>query len=332
MSIDYREQVISTILAETYDMINPDDRERFESKVILILGKYTIAEQSTEIVPYDNTNDKLLKRYIGCLRVDGKSDRTIYQYARTCRKLAEMSGKKYTEMNAYDIRMFLALEKERGISNITLENTRANLSAFFQWLTLEEETAKNPCMKIKPIKCNKEVKFPFSDVEIDSMRSSCKSLKERALIEFLLATGVRVSELSNMDIGDVNFGELKVHVRFGKGSKERITYLTPVAREHLKKYLETRNDGLPCLFLNNKKQRISSSGIQFILKEIERRTGVTNVHPHRFRRTFATNLAKRGMDVQEIKALLGHSDINTTMKYVYTDSSQIKNSYTKYSM
>jgi site-specific recombinase XerD len=121
-----------------------------------------------------------------------------------------------------------------------------------------------------------------------------------------------------------------VHVRFGKGAKERITYLTPVARQHLKKYLASRSDVTPALFTNAKGDRLQSSGIQFILKQIEKRSGVSNVHPHRFRRTFATKLAARGMDIQEIKVLLGHSDINTTLTYVYTNDAQIKSSYAKY--
>lgn len=330
MAIDYRERITDAIVMEAFDFMPSEQVEAFKNRVVMILGKYEITEQCTDLIIYDDANERLLKRYVGCLRIDGKSEKTIYQYIRSCRALAKTIGKKFTEMGVYDIRMFLAMEKERGIKNTTLENTRANLSAFFQWLTLEEEIMKNPCMKIKPIKCVKEVKLPFSDVEIDDMRTACKNLKERALIEFLLASGVRVSELSQMDITDVNFNDLNVHVRFGKGAKERITYLTPVARQHLKKYLASRSDVVLALFINAKGDRLQSSGIQFILKQIEKRSGVTNVHPHRFRRTFATKLAARGMDVQEIRALLGHSDINTTMRYVYTNDDQIKSSYEKY--
>ena len=327
---DYREIIIDSVINEFSDELAPELAGRIRDRMTLVLSRYEVMERETSLAVYDSTNDRLLKRYVGCIRIDGKSEKTIYQYVRTCRKLAEATGKRFTEMGVYDIRMFLALEKERGISNTTLENTRANLSAFFQWLNLEEEIDKNPCLKIKPIKCVKEVKLPFSDVEIDDMRTACETLKERALIEVLLASGVRVSELSQMDITDINFNELKIHVRFGKGSKERITYLTPVARQHLKKYLASRNDVVPALFTNAKGDRLQSSGIQFILKQIEKRSGVNNVHPHRFRRTFATRLAARGMDVQEIRALLGHSDINTTMRYVYTNDDQIKSSYEKY--
>lgn len=330
MSADLREKIINSALISFSDSVEPSILDAIRDKMAIVLGKYDITERSVSLTVYDDDNERLLKRYIGCLRIDGKSEKTIYQYARTCRKLAESSGKKFTEMGVYDIRMFLALEKERGVSSRSVENTRANLSAFFQWLSLEEEIQKNPCLKIKPIKYQKEIKLPFSDIEIDAMRSACGSLKERALIEFLLASGVRVSELSSMDVSDVDFHTLTVHVKHGKGAKERITYLTPVARKHLSSYLEARKEGSSCLFCNKNHGRLCSTGIQYILKQIEKRSGVTNVHPHRFRRTFASGLAARGMDIQEIRILLGHSDLNTTLEYVHTDNAQIKTSYSKY--
>ena len=139
-----------------------------------------------------------------------------------------------------------------------------------------------------------------------------------------------MSELSSMDISDIDFHNLTVHVRHGKGAKERITYITPVARKHLSNYLENRNEGSSCLLCNKNHGRLCSGGIQHLLKQIEKRSGVANVHPHRFRRTFASGLAARGMDIQEVKKLLGHSDINTTMQYVYTNDSQVKMSYDRY--
>lgn len=331
MAIDYRERITDAIVMEAFDFMPSEQVEAFKNRVVMILGKYEITEQCTDLIIYDDANERLLKRYVGCLRIDGKSEKTIYQYIRSCRALAKTIGKKFTEMGVYDIRMFLAMEKERGIKNTTLENTRANLSAFFQWLTLEEEIPKNPCMKVKPIKCAKEVKLPFSDIEIDTLRSACKTPKERALIEFLLASGVRVSELAQMNVEDVNFQEMRVHVRHGKGNKERITYISPVAKKHVADYLESRKQDHESLFCSKRGGRLTTSGIQHILKQLEARSGVANVHPHRFRRTFATKLAARGMDVQEIKTLLGHSDINTTMKYVYVNDVNIKTSYSKYS-
>ena len=294
------------------------------------LADYEVTERCTDLIVPDDFNERTLKRYTACMIIDGKSSRTIYQYIRTARKLSELLQKNFNEMGTYDLRFFLAKELERGLSPISLENTRANLSAFFQWLANEELIPKNPASKIAPIKYHMEVKTAFSTVEIDALRSACRNQKERALVEFLLSTGVRVSELASMQIQDIDTNTLTVHVRHGKGNKERITYMNQLAAKHLLAYLTGRKETGSMLFYNKDHNPLQTDGIRFILNTIAGRAGVDNVHPHRFRRTFATGLASRGMDIQEIQRLLGHADLNTTMKYVCLDDSRVKNSYQKY--
>lgn len=329
---DYREQFLQSvqqILISNID--NPATAGTISDKIAILLGDYELTKRCTEIVPLDTINEKLIKRYCACLAVDGKSEKTIYQYRRSITLLSGFLNKPFPEMKTYDIRFYLATEKERGISERTLENLRANLSAFFQWLTIDEVIDKNPMIKIKPIKYDDEIREAFSDVEIDKLRSACENDKERALIEFLLSTGVRVTELSEMNISDVDLRNLTVHVRHGKGGKERITYTTAVAAERLNKYLTSRSEQTSnYVFCNNAHDRICPGGIRFILNRIAKRADVTNVHPHRFRRTFATGLAHRGMDVREIQKLLGHSNINTTLEYICTDTEGVKASYRKY--
>ena len=196
---------------------------------------------------------------------------------------------------------------------------------------MDEVIEKNPMLRIKPIKYDDEIKEAFSDVEIDKLRTACISDKERALIEFLLSTGVRVTELCEMNVTDIDMRNLTVHVRHGKGGKERFTYTTAVAAEWLNRYLLNRQELTSnYLFCNANHERIRSGGIRFILNRIAKRAGVSNVHPHRFRRTFATGLANRGMDTREIQKLLGHSNINTTLEYICTDTEGVKASYRKY--
>jgi site-specific recombinase XerD len=194
----------------------------------------------------------------------------------------------------------------------------------------EEIIPKNPIAQIKPIKCHQEVKKAFSDIEIDALRSACKSLKERALIEFLLSTGARVSEVAEMKVQDVNIETLSVHILHGKGDKERITYTTAVGMKHLLAYIHGRKETGDALFYSKNHEPIRTNGIRFILNNVAKRAGVSNVHPHRFRRTFATNLSKRGMAVQEIQKLMGHANINTTLVYIATDDSMVQASYKKY--
>lgn len=330
MANDYRMSIIRTVETELVNHFAPEQVNLISHVLTKALAGYEITERCTSIEPYDDSNEQILRRYAACLLVYGKSEGTLKQYVRTCRKLYEAVGKPYTEMNANDVLYFLAKEMERGVKDQTRENQRANISAFFQWMTNEEIIPKNPVAQVKPIKCHKEVKTAFSDVEIDALRSACKSLKERALIEFLLSTGVRVNEVATMTMQDVNRDTLSVHVVHGKGNKERLTYTTAVAMKHLLAYLHSRKEDGDTLFYNKNHEPISTDGIRYILNTIANRAGVDNVHPHRFRRTFATNLSRRGMPLQEIQILMGHRNTNTTMQYIATDDSRMNASYKKY--
>lgn len=327
---DYRMDIIKAAEEQLASFLDQMEIYRVSDVLAKVLADYEVTERCTDLALQDDGNERILRRYAACLTIDGKSEKTIYQYARSCKRLSDAVGKPYTEMGVYDIRYFLACEKGRGISNTSLENTRANISAFFQWLTVEEIIPRNPCAAVKTIKTKKEIREAFSDIEIDALRSACRSKKERALIEVLLSTGIRVSELSEMDAVDIDFSTLSVHVRHGKGGKERLTYITAVASSRLHEYLDSRpNDG-PALFYNKNGERLCAGGIRCILNTLAKRAGVNNVHPHRFRRTFATRLAARGMEIQEIQALLGHSNINTTMKYICVDNENVHASYKRY--
>lgn len=330
MSKDYRTEFIRTVETTLINHFDPEQVNLISNVLAKTLAEYEITDRCTSIEPYDGGNERIIKQYAACLIVDGKSKNTVAQYVRTCRKLSETIGKPLTEMNAYDVRFFLAKEMERGISDQSRENQRANLSAFFQWMVNEEIIPKNPIAQIKPIKCHQEVKKAFSDIEIDALRSACQSLKERALIEFLLSTGARVSEVAEMKAQDVNIETLSVHILHGKGDKERITYTTAVGMKHLLAYIHSRKETGDALFYSKNHEPIRTNGIRFILNNVAKRAGVSNVHPHRFRRTFATNLSKRGMAVQEIQKLMGHANINTTLVYIATDDSMVQASYKKY--
>ena len=329
---DFRLSFLKSVEENMVDLFDSQQITKIVDRVTLALNNYEITERCTELVPSDPINERLIKRYCACLMVDGKSKNTIYQYRRTLIRLSDfLQEKPFTEVGVYNVRYYLACEKERGLSNRSVENLRANISAFFQWMSLEDIIPKNPMLAMNTISYTDEIKLPFSEVEIDSLKSACRNLKERALIEILLATGVRVSELSQMEICDINFDTLDVTVKHGKGAKERKTYMTQVSAKHVKKYLEDRKEKeSKCLFVNIKHEMLKPSGIRYILNNIAKRAGVENVHPHRFRRTFATGLARRGMNIQEIQKLLGHTKVTTTLRYITIDDDNVKSSYNKY--
>lgn len=328
---DYKTELISDVTVALTNRLKQEDIEAVSEEMALALKDYEVTKQIRELVKYDGANEMILKRYKACLIIAGRSPKTVEAYERIVKKLFIALQKNYTDMTVSDLRYFLAYEKSRGVSNRTLENTRLQVSSFFTWLLDEELIYKNPCKSIAPIKYPKEVRLPFSAVEIDAIRTACRNKKERAIVEFLLASGVRVSELCTIRISDINFDTLAVKVREGKGAKQRTVYINDLANKHLVEYLTSRNVNGDYLFYNKKREPLNPGGVRHILKVLEERAEITNVHPHRFRRTFATGLSNRGMEIQEIGKLLGHANLNTTLEYVYTSEEKIRTSYLKYS-
>ncbi|MBP5709048.1 MAG: tyrosine-type recombinase/integrase, partial [Bacteroidales bacterium] len=310
--------------------VDADVLDVVSDEMFLALKEFELTKTVSDIVPYAAVNELILKRYKACLIIAGRSPKTIACYERIVIKLYEAVQKNYTDMTVSDLRYFLAYEKSRGVSNRTLDNTRVQISSFFTWLLDEELIFKNPCRTIAPIKYTRKVKAPFSSLEIDAMRIACRNPKERAIIEFLLSSGVRVSELCSIQLSDIDFDNLTVVVKEGKGAKQRIVYINELAKKHLIEYLSERKINGDYVFYSKFGNPMSPGGIRHLLKTIEHCASITNVHPHRFRRTLATNLASRGMDIQEIARLLGHSDLNTTQQYVYINDQRVQLSYKRY--
>ena len=256
----------------------------------------------------------------------------MHRYAEENRKLIQFLRKPLYEVTTYDIRFYLSYrreEPEAKVSNRTLDGMRRCYSSFFSWLSAEGLIGRNPCAAIKQIKYRKEVKKPYSAAEMEKLRMACENKRDLALLDFLYCTGCRVSEVARLDIGDIDFENLECKV-LGKGNKERTVYLSEVAAMNLGNYLSSRKDGNEALFTGKGTERLGKNGIEVLLKKIGKKAGVVNVHPHRYRRTLATNLLDRGMNIQDVAVILGHADLKTTQIYCYISQKNVKNAYNKY--
>lgn len=310
---------------------------KIRDALLTSLVGYDIVESNSELIPYSDTNEQLLLSYCGCLKVDGKSDNTIKIYLQEIRRFAETIGKPLVDVNVYDIRTYLAMEIQRGVSNRTISNIQNFICAFYKWAYTEGIIEKNPCVVLKPVKYVKEVKLPFSSVEVDALRRASHSARDKAIIELLLSSGVRASELVNLDISDISFVDNSVRVRNGKGGKDRITYMSAVASHHIKEYLKSRHDTSTALFVSQShlsqslgSYQLATNSLRTILKKIGADAGVKDVHPHRFRRSFATSLYNKSMDLYEIQRLMGHTDVSTTLIYISATDDALKASYIKH--
>lgn len=326
---DLKEQFLETISRSLIKDFKNKEVKKIIATITIALDKYNMTESCTDLVEVGLSDDMLLRNYAGTLLTEGKSKRTVEEYVRLLKKFRERVNKCYTDIDVFDIRLYLAY-RQQEVSMGRCETERSYLSAFYHWLSIEEIIDKDPMVKIKPIKAPHTVKEAFSDIEIDALRSACETLRQRAILETLLSTGARVSELCAMNIADIDFNSKEVIIREGKGGKQRKTYLNDVCAVHLLNYLNSRTDAEESLIISRLEKRQSKIAIERELHRLGVRAGVTNVHPHRCRRTFATNLARRGMNVQTIQRLMGHSNINTTMRYIAISDEQFKIEYMKF--
>ena len=273
--------------------------------------------------------DDLMEAFLSALSVSGRSPLTIERYRYVLSRMREAVKTPTRSITVYHLRRYLAVEKDRGISDRTLEGTRQVFSSYFNWLQREGLIEHNPTANLGAIKYAKKEKDLYSDVDIELLKQECQSARDKALICFLRATGCRISEVTQLDRDDVDFANLECKV-LGKGNKERVVFLDQVAAMTLLAYLNTRTDDDPALFVGKRHNRITPHGVREMLIALGKRANVSHVHPHKFRRTTATNLIRRGMPIQEVASILGHDKLDTTMQYVVLDKSDVKYSYRKY--
>lgn len=270
--------------------------------------------------------------FLAAKRLEGCSERSLSYYASTLRRFAASADKPASEIATEDIRAYLGdYQAESGASNVTVDNIRRIISSFFSWLEVEDFIYKSPVKRIKKIKTTKPVKPVYSDETLEVLRDHCGNQRDLAIVDLLASAGIRVGELVllNRDDVDLDARECLVH---GKGSKERKAYFDARAKVHLQAYLGARDDDNPALFvsLNKPHRRLEISGVETRLRKLGRDLDLPRVYPHKFRRTLATKAIDKGMPIEQVQVLLGHSKIDTTLCYAMVDQENVKQSHRKY--
>ena len=278
--------------------------------------------------------DDLLDSFMASMKIQGRSEKTMYRYELMIRKFMEYAKCPTRRVSVYHIRNWLAAEKERGLKESSLEGCRQVLSSYFGWLHREDLIEKNPMNNVGAIKVPKKQKETFSEVEMAKLMAACKTLREKAILSFLASTACRVSEMVGLNRNQLNLKSQEVVV-YGKGDKERVVYFDSVTADLLERYLKRRKDKDEALFVgqgicDKAPKRLQPNGVRVLLNRIAKRAGVAHVHPHKFRRTKATELARHGMPIQTVSHLLGHEKIETTMEYVMMKPEDVKNEYRRY--
>lgn len=278
------------------------------------------------------TNYDYLEMFIAAKKIEGCSDRTVAYYKVTVEHLLKCIDTPIRRITTDEIRSYLAKYQEKsGCSKTTVDNIRRNISSFFSWLEEEDYILKSPMKRIHKIKTVQPVKETISDELIERLRDACLCKRDLAMVDLLYSTGIRVGELVRLNVDDISFEERECVV-FGKGDKERKVYFDAKAKLHLQDYLKERNDDNPALFvtLDAPHQRLKISGVEIRIRRLGRSVNAEKIHPHKFRRTMATRAIDKGMPIEQVQKILGHSQIDTTMQYAMVNQSNVKNAHRKY--
>ena len=319
------DEKLVSILNEMADYLNIAQMKKLQEVLLKNLSDET--PQKEEI-----SNNEYLKMFIDAKRIEGCSMRTLSYYQVTVEHLLSQITCPIRKITTDQIRCYLAnYQKRNNCSKVTVDNIRRNISSFFSWLEEEDYILKSPMRRIHKIKTKQAVKEIISDEIIERLRDNCKCLRDLAMIDLLYSTGIRVGELVGLNISDINFEEREC-VIYGKGDKERRVYFDAKAKLHLQNYIESRVDNNPALFvtLDAPYDRIKISGVEIRIRELGRKLDIEKIHPHKFRRTMATRAIDKGMPIEQVQKILGHSQIDTTMKYAIVNQNNVKTSHRRY--
>lgn len=278
------------------------------------------------------SNKEILDTFISAKRVEGCSEKSIAYYYTTLQSMIQKIDKPIKQYITEDLREYLAAYQTNSkASKVTIDNIRRIISSFFSWLENEDYIVKSPARRIHKIRTGKTVKETYTDEELELMRDHCKIIRDLAIVDILSSTGIRVGELVNMNREDIDFDKRECIV-LGKGEKERKVYFDARTKIHLKKYLDQRVDTNLALFvtLNKPYERLKISGVEIRLRELGRKLNIAKVHPHKFRRTLATKAIDKGMPIEQVQVLLGHTKIDTTLQYAMVNQNNVKLAHQKY--
>ena len=302
-----------------------------ELYTLQIVLQKNLNTQNNQTYPY--TNIEYMDMFISAKRIEGCSERTLAYYKATIEHMLSIIVTPLRQVNTDDLRTYLAeYQLRNNCSKTTVDNIRRNLSSFFSWLEAEDYIIKSPIRRIHKIRTGSKVKETFSEECIEKLRDSCLHIRDLAMIDVLYSTGIRVGELVNLNINDINFEERECIV-YGKGNKQRKVYFDAKTKVHLKRYLEQRKDYSEALFvtLDSPFKRLKISGVEIRLRKLGRLASLDQrVHPHKFRRSMATRAIDKGMPIEQVQKLLGHQQIDTTMHYAMVNQSNVKISHRKF--
>ncbi len=286
-----------------------------------------------------NNIDELIEEFLRYLLIDkGYSNNTISSYKEDLEKFLKFNkSKDINEINNNDLKEYVKYLNDENLNEKSISRNISCLKSFYKFLVVEKYVNNNPSDSVIMPKLKRSLPKTLTENEVidllDIKLTDTFSYRNKAMLELLYATGLRVSELVNLKLQDVDLNDDIVRT-FGKGNKERIIPFGDYAKKYLEKYiyeyrsLMLKDKICEYLFLNNHGNKMTRQGFFKIIKKIAKEKGIEkDLSPHTLRHSFASHLLKYGADLRTIQELLGHSDISTTQIYTHITNEQLKKNY-----
>lgn len=330
--MECKEVLINQVLQKVSDDFDRHQLRKIKLILTIQLKEFRVERQTSEVIIYDENGDaSAYRQFFVSKKIQGLAQGTLTLCMQTINRFMRAVRKSYSEINTNDIRLFIAnREMMDGLSKATLARERGCIVRFFHWLHVEQYIDHDPGARVEKIQVPKRKKREFSALEVEKIRDATKTAKETLVVELLLSTGCRVSELVSLSFEKYDQETQSIEV-IGKVNKQRSVYLNAKAVLALANYLEeVPHHSGPLFYGQAQGEMMTAAGVQKLVRRLGDRAGVSNVHPHRFRRTAATFARRNGMQLELVRDFLGHADINTTLLYSMTNDSELRQSHQKY--
>lgn len=299
-----------------------------QQQILDIMYKCTCNYDIYEIEEEESSFIELLNLYLQTKRIEGLAHDTLKNRYYVLRELDNYINKSYSKITIADLRMYI-LHKQEKLKVTSVNGIITQIKTFFAWLVDEDYIDKNPAKKLKKSKEPIRLVKSLNTVNLEKLRINCTKDRDRAIVEFAFATGMRVSEIKEVNIKDLDMSNNCI-ITIGKGDKERKTFFSDKTKFYLERYLNTRTDNNKALFVSVRKpyERLSSRAMQDIIFKIKKKAGIeVKVTPHVLRHTMATKMIEGGADITTVQALLGHQNITTTQIYAETSMDKVRYQY-----
>lgn len=326
---DFRDKILGMLSPN----FNTEQLQMVDKAILEAEKEYTISKKET--LPAKTTDGMIvdIHDYLVRKKVKGLAKGTLQQYRQGLMAFNVVTQKPLAEVQDVDVIVFLEqYEHYRKIGPNRKDSLRRILKTFFTYMANIGRILKNPTMAIDAIKTPKYVRKPLTGMELRRIRKACKTPRDEAMVEFLLATGCRVSEVVELNKDDIDIENKRIRV-IGKGNKERWVFLNITALGALYDYFASRTDYNPALFVSEKRphNRIGKNAIEKAIKKLGEIAKLRrNLYPHLFRHTMATMLYNKGMRIEDLQIILGHVCADTTRIYAQYDPILVQQAYNRY--